>query len=176
LRSVAHALHAPSRFTTGTDYTCKGRVVTINLGSDAKIHPVTGELDAGVNQERGIAIAEFLGLRAADEHPADTWVGVMVASPQTLNMRGLVHGGATATLIDWAAGWGALHLTGCAGVTTDMFIRYVAVAREDSTLRAATTIDRVGRSMISMTVRVTDDTERLVAIGNVGYNIMERRA
>jgi uncharacterized protein (TIGR00369 family) len=129
-----------------------------------------------VSQGGGIAIAEFLGLRPADEHPDGAWVGVMTASAQTLNLRGLVHGGATATLIDWAAGWGALHLTGCSGVTTDMFIRYVAVALEDSTLRATTTIDRAGKSVVAMTVRVTDDAGRLIAVGNVGYNVVERTA
>jgi uncharacterized protein (TIGR00369 family) len=124
--------------------------------------------------ERAIPIAEFLGLRPADEQPDGMWVGEMPASAQTLNMRGVVHGGATATLIDWAAGWGALHLTGCSGATTDVFIRYLAAAREGSTLRATTSIDRVGSSMIAMTVRVTDDTERLVAVGNIGYTITYR--
>lgn len=86
--------------------------------------------------DRPMPLADFLGIRAAAEQPDGTWVAEMPASSDTLNMRGFVHGGATATLIDWAAGWGALHLTGCAGSTTDVFIRYVAAAREGSTLRA----------------------------------------
>ena len=121
-----------------------------------------------------IPIADFLGLRPAAEQPDGAWVGEMPAEAQTLNMIGIVHGGATATLIDWAAGWGSLHLTGCSGSTTDMFIRYVAAGRIDSILRATTTIDRVGRSTIAVTVRVVDDTERLVAVGNVGYTINRR--
>jgi uncharacterized protein (TIGR00369 family) len=143
------------------------------------IEPVSrdpGPESAGINLDRVIPIANFLGLRSAAEHPDGMWVGEMPATSQTLNMRGVVHGGATATLIDWAAGWGALHLTGCSGATTDVFIRYVAPAREGSTLRATTTIDRLGSSMIAMTVRVTDDTERLVAVANIGYTIKQRTA
>jgi acyl-CoA thioesterase len=129
---------------------------------------------AGVNRETGIPIADFLGLRAADEHPEGAWVGEMSATPDTLNLLGVVHGGATATLIDWAAGWGALHLTGCAGSTTDMFVRYVAAAREGSTLYATATVDRVGAKTMALTVRVADDTGRVVAIGNLGYTIAYR--
>jgi uncharacterized protein (TIGR00369 family) len=128
----------------------------------------------GVDPNRAIPIADFLALRPAAEHPEGSWVGEMTAESQTLNLRGVVHGGATATLIDWAAGWGSLHLTGCSGSTTDMFIRYVAAAHEGSTLRATTTIDRLGSSMIAVTVRVADDTGRLVAVGNVGYVITHR--
>lgn len=121
-----------------------------------------------------IPVADFLGLRPASEHPDGAWVGEMPADAQTLNLLGAVHGGATATMIDWAAGWGALHLTGCAGSTTDMFVRYLAAARGGSTLRATTTVDRIGSSSIAMTVRVTDDADRLIAVGNIGYTITYR--
>lgn len=127
-----------------------------------------------VNLEGAIPIADFLGLRPADEHPDGAWVGEMYAAPQTLNLVGSVHGGATATMIDWAAGWGALHLTGCAGSTTDVFVRYLAPAREGSTLRATTTVDRVGATTIALSVRVSDDTGRLIAVGNIGYTITYR--
>ena len=127
-----------------------------------------------VNLDRPIPIADFLGLRPATEHPDGMWIGEMPTTSQTLNMRGIVHGGATATLIDWAAGWGAHHLTGRSGSTTDIFVRYLATAREGSTLRATTTIDRLGSRMIAISVRVTDETDRLVAVGNVGYTIIDR--
>lgn len=121
-----------------------------------------------------IPIADFLGLRPADTHPDGAWVGEMDASAQTLNLVGSVHGGATATLIDWAAGWGALHLTGCAGSTTDVFVRYLAPGREGSILQATTTIDRIGAATIALSVRVSDDTGRLIAVGNIGYTITHR--
>jgi acyl-CoA thioesterase len=127
-----------------------------------------------VNLDGTIPIADFLGLRPAAEHPDGGWVAEMSALPHTLNLLGVVHGGATATLIDWAAGWGTYHLTGCSGSTTDVFIRYLAAAREGSTLRATTTIDRLGRSTVAATVRVTDDTDRLIAVGNIGYVITHR--
>ena len=127
-----------------------------------------------MNLEGAIPIADFLGLRAADEHPDGAWLGEMYAGPQTLNLADSVHGGATATMIDWAAGWGALHLTGCAGSTTDVFVRYLAPAREGSTLRATTTVDRVGATTIALSVRVSDDTGRLIAVGNIGYTITYR--
>ena len=122
-----------------------------------------------MNVEGSIPIADFLGLRPAAEHPDGGWAAEMPALPHTLNLLGVVHGGATATLIDWAAGWGIYHLTGGSGSTTDVFIRYVAPAREGSTLRATTTIDRIGSSTVAATVRVTDDTDRLIAVGNIGY-------
>jgi uncharacterized protein (TIGR00369 family) len=128
----------------------------------------------GFSLDRPMPLADFLGIRAATEHPEGTWVAEMRAASQTLNMLGVVHGGATATLIDWAAGWGALHLTGCAGSTTHIFIRYLAAAREGSTLRATTSIDRVGSTTIALTVRVADDAERLVAVANVGYSVTHR--
>jgi uncharacterized protein (TIGR00369 family) len=129
-----------------------------------------------VNVDGTIPIAEFLGLRPAAEHPDGVWVGEMPALPHTLNLSGVVHGGATATLIDWAAGWGIYHLTGRSGSTTDVFIRYLAPAREGSTLRATTTIDRAGASTIAATVRVTDDADRLIAVGNIAYVVTRRPA
>jgi uncharacterized protein (TIGR00369 family) len=129
-----------------------------------------------VNVDGTIPIAEFLGLRPAAEHPDGVWVGEMPALPHTLNLSGVVHGGATATLIDWAAGWGIYHLTGRSGSTTDVFIRYLAPAREGSTLRATTTIDRAGASTVAATVRVTDDADRLIAVGNIAYVIARRPA
>lgn len=60
-----------------------------------------------MNFEHAIPIADFLGLRPADKHPDGAWVGEMFASPQTLNLVNSVYGGVTATLLDWAAGWGA---------------------------------------------------------------------
>ena len=129
-----------------------------------------------MNVDGTIPIAEFLGLRPAAEHPDGVWVGEMPALPHTLNLSGVVHGGATATLIDWAAGWGIYHLTGRSGSTTDVFIRYLAPAREGSTLRATTTIDRAGASTVAATVRVTDDADRLIAVGNIAYVIARRPA
>jgi uncharacterized protein (TIGR00369 family) len=129
-----------------------------------------------VNVDGTIPIAEFLGLRPAAEHPDGVWVGEMPALPHTLNLSGVVHGGATATLIDWAAGWGIYHLTGRSGSTTDVFIRYLAPAREGSTLRATTTIDRAGASTVAATVGVTDDADRLIAVGNIAYVIARRPA
>jgi uncharacterized protein (TIGR00369 family) len=129
-----------------------------------------------VNVDGTIPIAEFLGLRPAAEHPDGVWAGEMPALSHTLNLSGVVHGGATATLIDWAAGWGIYHLTGRSGSTTDVFIRYLAPAREGSTLRATTTIDRVGASTVAATVRVTDDADRLIAVGNIAYVVTRRPA
>jgi AcrR family transcriptional regulator len=46
---------------------------------------------------------------------------------------------------------------------------------EGSTLRATATIDRLATSTIAIAVRVTDDSERLIAVGNVGCTVTYRK-
>jgi len=42
------------------------------------------------------------------------------------------------------------------------------------TARATTTVDRLGSTTIALSVRVSDDSGRLIAVGNIGYTITYR--
>ena len=65
------------------------------------------------------------------------------------------------------AGYGAKVLTGRGGPTSDMHIRYLGAATEGSVLRAESRVQRAGRTLIVMDVRVTDQDGRLVAVGDL---------
>ena len=58
-------------------------------------------------------------------------------------------------------------LTGRGGPTSDMHIRYLGAATEGTVLRAEARVQRAGRTLIVMDVRVTDQDGRLVAVGDL---------
>jgi acyl-CoA thioesterase len=112
-------------------------------------------------------IMGFLGIRVNVPRDDDVYVSELEATPATLNSIGIVHGAAIAALIDHAAGYGAQVLTGRGGPTSDMHIRYLGAATEGTMLRAEARVQRAGRTLIVMDVRVTDQDGRLVAVGDL---------
>ena len=83
-------------------------------------------------------IMRFLGIRI-DVPPEDgVYVAELDATPDTMNFLGTVHGAAIAALIDHA------------GV-----------------LRAESRVQRAGRTLIVMDVRVTDQDGRLIAVADM---------
>lgn len=112
-------------------------------------------------------IMRFLGIRAGVPREDDVYVAELDGTPDTLNLLGIVHGAAIAALIDHAGGYGAKVLTGRGGPTSDMHIRYLGAAKEGDVLRAEARVQRDGRTLIVMDVRVTDQAGRLVAVGDL---------
>ncbi len=112
-------------------------------------------------------IMRFLGIRIDVPQEDGVYVAELDATPDTLNFLGTVHGAAIAALIDHAGGYGARVLTGRGGPTSDLHIRYLGAAKEGSVLRAESRVERAGRTLIVMDVRVTDQDGRLIAVGDL---------
>lgn len=112
-------------------------------------------------------IMRFLGIRIDVPRTDGVYVAELDATPDTLNFLGIVHGAAIAALIDHAGGYGARVLAGRGGPTSDLHIRYLGAAKEGSVLRAESRVERAGRSLIVMDVRVTDQDDRLIAVADL---------
>jgi acyl-CoA thioesterase len=114
-------------------------------------------------------IMRFLGIRIDVPQAVEdgVYVAELAATPDTLNFLGIVHGAAIAALIDHAGGYGARVLTGRGGPTSDLHIRYLGAANEGSVLRAESRVQRAGRTLIIMDVRVTDEKGRLIAVADM---------
>jgi uncharacterized protein (TIGR00369 family) len=109
----------------------------------------------------------FLGVRVDLPREDGVYVSELEATPDTLNFLGIVHGAAIAALIDHAGGYGAKVLTGRGGPTSDLHIRYLGAAKEGDVLRAEARVERDGRTLIVMDVRVSDQHGRLVAVADM---------
>ena len=112
-------------------------------------------------------IMRFLGIRIDVPQEDGVYVSELEATPETLNFLGIVHGAAIAALIDHAGGYGASVLTGRGGPTSDLHIRYLGAAMEGDILRAEARVQRAGRTLIVMDVRVTDSEGRLIAVADM---------
>jgi uncharacterized protein (TIGR00369 family) len=97
----------------------------------------------------------------------DAFISTMRATPETLNSNGVVHGAAISALVDHTGGYGVQRLIGRRGVTSDLHLRFLAAARAGSMLTAKGTVVRAGKTQIVMEVRVTDDTDRLIAVADM---------
>lgn len=112
-------------------------------------------------------IMQFLGVRTGSTNVDGTYVAELDATTDTLNRQDVVHGAAIATLIDHAGGYGARVLLDRVGLTSDLHVRFLGAARAGSVLRAEARVQRAGRTLIVMDVRVTDQDGRLIAVGDM---------
>ncbi|MET0628993.1 MAG: PaaI family thioesterase [Acidimicrobiia bacterium] len=122
---------------------------------------------------REMPIMKLLGIQLDGPPVPDAYTAVLVATPDTLNLNGVVHGAAIATLVDHAGGYGARRLLGRGGVTSDLHIRFLSAGRAGSVLTAESRVVRAGRSQIVMDVRVTDDDGRLIAVADLSLAVVE---
>jgi uncharacterized protein (TIGR00369 family) len=112
-------------------------------------------------------LLKFLGLRVVPSPSPDVHSVTMDLGANAGNVRGVVHGGAVATLIDHCAGNSANVLLGRGGPTVDMHIRYLTTPRDSKQLRADARIVRAGRTLVIIECDVHDEGGRLVATGSV---------
>ena len=110
-----------------------------------------------------IGLVRWLGIRVLDQEASDVVVAEMEVHDGMRNLQQIPHGGAIATLIDTAAGLGAIRLVAARSSTVDLHVRYLAPAR-GAVVRAEARVVRAGRRLVIMDVRVTDDLGTLVAV------------
>ena len=105
--------------------------------------------------------ATGIGCRIVEATPKRT-VCELDIQPEHLNAGGIVMGGATYTLGDFALGV-ACCLDGVMRVGAEGHIRYLAAAK-GTKLIAECTPDKIGNRLSYYTVRISDNTGRQVAI------------
>ncbi|WP_019633692.1 PaaI family thioesterase [Actinomadura atramentaria] len=103
-------------------------------------------------------------------------VVTMPVTDDALNHAGTPHGGAIATLIDQAAGTAAARAGGLDPtvqtlVTVDLHVRYLARAR-GAAVHARAEVLKVGRQLITVECKVTDDGGALVAASDFAMMIV----
>lgn len=117
----------------------------------------------------------LLGIRLIEEH-AD---GVTIEMPireELLNSNGVVHGGATASLVDAALGIAITQKwKGRLTSTVEMKLNYLRPAREGK-LTARSRFVKTGKTIIVGTVDVMDDAGQGIAFGLLTYMLAEERA
>jgi uncharacterized protein (TIGR00369 family) len=113
---------------------------------------------------------DLLGLRVVEEHED----GVTIEMPireELLNSNRVVHGGATAALVDAALGIAiTMKWKGRLISTIEMKLNYLRPATEGK-LTARSKFIKIGKTIIVGTVEVVDDAGRGVAFGLLTYMI-----
>jgi uncharacterized protein (TIGR00369 family) len=116
---------------------------------------------------------DLLGIRLVEEHED----GVTIEMPireELLNSNRVVHGGATASLVDAALGIAiTLKWQGRLISTVEMKLNYLRPAMEGK-LTARSKFVKTGKTIIVGTVEVVDDDGRAVAVGLLTYMIADR--
>ncbi len=84
---------------------------------------------------------------------------------------GLLHGGATASLIDTAMAFAVVATIGDEekATTVDLTVHYLCPVVEETTICTAKTI-RAGRRLITVSAEVSDENERLIATALSTYS------
>lgn len=98
------------------------------------------------------------------------------ARPELTRMRGIIHGGAIASLADTAAAFAVLTLleAGQGTVTVDLTIHYLRPVSQGR-IEARARVLREGRRLVIIGVEVTDHTGVLTATATTTYVKQARR-
>ncbi len=117
---------------------------------------------------------DLLGIRLVEEHED----GVTVEMPlrgELMNLNGVLHGGATAALVDAALGIAITKKFGRPTTTVEMKLNYLRPAREGK-LIARSRFVKTGKTIIVGVVDVRDDGGQGVAYGLLTYMLPKPRA
>jgi acyl-coenzyme A thioesterase 13 len=77
-------------------------------------------------------------------------------SANHVNSRKTIHGGVTATLVDWAGGLAiATHGLEKTGASVDIHVNYISTAHVGDLIEVEGTANKVGRTMVFTSVKVT---------------------
>lgn len=117
---------------------------------------------------------DLLGIRLVEEHED----GVTIEMPireELLNSNRVLHGGATASLVDAALGIAITQKwQGRLTSTVEMKLNYLRPAREGK-LTARSRFVKTGKTIIVGTVDVVDDAGQGIAFGLLTYMLAEPR-
>ena len=76
--------------------------------------------------------------------------------PEHVNSRKTIHGGVTATFVDWAGGLAiATHGLEKTGASVDIHVNYISTAHVDDIIEIEGIANKVGRSMAFTSVKIT---------------------
>ena len=113
----------------------------------------------------------YIGVRILSVGPEGA-LGELPVTPEVLNPRGIVHGGALATLADTVAGAAVGAVTGHTCVTASYGLSFLRQATGSKIMGKATP-EKVGRRICVMHVDLTDDKNTKVATGEFTFCVME---
>jgi uncharacterized protein (TIGR00369 family) len=121
---------------------------------------------------RSIPFNQFLGIEVAAAH--DDGITISCAMrPEFRNGHGVLHGGVIATLADVAIGVALKpRIAPRTATTIDLKVNYLKPVL-DGTLWARCYLVRVGRTLITGRVELTNDQSKLAAIAIATYMVID---
>lgn len=116
-----------------------------------------------------VPYAQMLGLEVGEIRPGAATLHLPVRDELRQN-RGVVHGGATASLVDTASAFAILTLLepGETTTTIDLTIHYLRPLT-GGRATAQATVRRAGRRVLTVSVDVLDEAQNLVATALTSY-------
>lgn len=117
----------------------------------------------------------WLGLRV-EELESGTATLALPFDEELLTAAGYIHGGAIATLIDTAGDWAVATMHGRTVPTIDLRVDYLRTAHAGEDLLARAEVARYGRAISIADMRVTQGSERVVALGRGAYATLDTQA
>jgi acyl-CoA thioesterase len=116
--------------------------------------------------------ATFSHVRLTDLSPEGTCTGVLDVTSDNLNHRGIVHGGALATLADTVAGTAVAAATGCSCVTVNYGFNFLRPA-VGSQITCSARPEKIGKHICVMHADLFDPQGNTVAAGEFTFCVME---
>lgn len=129
----------------------------------------TAKLSRAREAFAAVPYAKFLGLKLGEVANGEVSIQLEVRDELKQN-RGVVHGGAVASLIDTASAFAVLTQIELAEkvTTTDLTIHYLRPITAGCMIARARTL-RAGKRLIVLSVEVTSDDDQLVATAVTSY-------
>jgi uncharacterized protein (TIGR00369 family) len=127
-----------------------------------------------------IPLHDLLGLEIVPGEPASTAAEIrMPVRAESCGPTGSLHGGAIATMVDFACALAAVRASNFDAateslITVDMHLRYLGRPRTD-TVVARAEIVKVGTALIVVDCQVADTDGHVIAVGDFSMMKVERR-
>lgn len=100
--------------------------------------------------------------------------GELIIHPDTLNVHGIVHGGALATLADTVGGWAVFFATGKPCVTVNYAFSFLRPALgSNQKLYCRAEPEKLGGHLCVYRQTITDERGKEVAKGNFTFYLLE---
>jgi uncharacterized protein (TIGR00369 family) len=122
---------------------------------------------------RASPLHRFMDLEFVEAPAGQDFVEVRMPFSDNLRRQDgeeILHGGVLATLIDVAGVWAIASVGGPPGPTVDMRVDFLRPAVCETHVARARVV-RMGRNFAVTDVRVTDERERLVAVGRGLFSV-----